>query len=335
MRATATRLAPVAHKVKKGLGVAARFAGKHLDPRNPYRSWKANRAAGIYFATDLTTHPTMGAALDRSIKPVSVWANVKGALLSKAHPARIAGALIAPLTIKIPQQLANGGLDARGLAQALNPTVLGFTFAGGILGEVSGAAVQSLLAKTGTTGAFAGLVVKPLISFGGYLAGMNLGENWQSGGSFRGAAARALRDIQPYRDAGQIFGYAMGSTFGQVAIQVKVLGGIVPGMIMGTLGAALGTKAANSAFFGGVDRSVRGWLNALADRIDPLPANAAAAPAQARPVMPDAESLTPRQHPSPLPPRATTMRAPAPRRGWTSRPPTGEPLDDLPNTATN
>ncbi|MBI4861209.1 MAG: hypothetical protein HY815_13270 [Candidatus Riflebacteria bacterium] len=295
-------------------------------PKTVRTNWKEGR----FYATDLTEHPTWQAALKRSMMPVDMSANVKAAFLGKVHPVKLVGNLADPLGIELGRQIASGeGLDFGRLVKSLHPAVVAGTFAGGLAGDVAGAALQSLLAKAGPVGAAAGFFLRPTVAFGAQVFGFNVGQGVAKGMTFRSSLAQGLRDIRPGRDFGQLMGGTLGSLFGQVLIPIPVVGGIIGGMIGGTLGALIGSKLGQVGLTGTLERSVMGLLGRWADAIegksrpDPaarVPPERSVEPGGGRDPPSPSASLTPGPG---APPRPRPAGPPA-------SPDSGPGMDDLP-----
>lgn len=266
---------------------------RQLNPAHLYRTARTNYREGRFYATDLSEHSSWRGALRQSFRPTDLRQNVRAAFLSKIHPARLAGNLLDPLGIELTRQLASGeGLNFGKLASSLHPVVIATTLVGGGIGDIGGAAVQSILARFGPVGATMGFVARPLMAFAGQLFSMNVGQGLVQGKSVRGAIADSLRTIKPERDFGQMLGGVIGGTLGQVFIPIPLVGGIIGGTVGGIVGGLLGNLLKDvpgfSHLFGGMTRLLNRWADSIegkrrepAPPPPPVPPLAAAPPAAA------------------------------------------------------
>jgi hypothetical protein len=243
-----------------------------MPPGSWVREARANAAAGRFFASDLTVHPTRADALHRSFVPVDAHANVAAALRGHVHPLALVGAVTFPIAVEVQRQIAAGeplnfrrilsNLDARAIAGA----ALG-SFGGGLVGAAGGAALQSALAGFGPAGAAVGLFARPVFDFMAATMGMEVGRELATTGSIRVAVAHSLTSIRPLRDVGQAVGGSIGAIVGQVLIPVPIVGGILGGMVGGIVGAAIGNALARAPVFADIDAAIRDRLTAAADWI--------------------------------------------------------------------
>lgn len=259
-------LATLASPVVAGritLGALVRKA----DPRAPIRTAAQNYRDGRFFATDNSVHPSPWEAIKRSVRPIDMKANVRAAMAQRFHWTRLIGAVVAPASIEIQRQITSGeGLSASRMLAAVDPKVMATTMAGGVIGEVGGAMVQSGLAKFGPIGAVAGFIARPLISFGASMTGYNVGKNLGKG-SLRKALADGVREIEPGRDLGQIAGYTVGAVLLQALIPIPVLSGIIGGTIGGLIGGTIGNMLAKGPLKG-VSNWMKRGLSRFADWIE-------------------------------------------------------------------
>lgn len=265
---------------------------RQLNPAHLYRTARTNYREGRFYATDLSEHATWREAMRQSFRPTDMRQNVKAAFLSKIHPARFVGNIFDPLGIELTRQLASGqGLDAWKLLTSMHPVVIATTMVGGGIGDVGGAAIQSVLARFGPVGATMGFIARPLLGFAGQLFSMNVGQGLVQGKSITAAMADSLRNIKPERDFGQLIGGVIGGTLGQVFIPIPLVGGIIGGTIGGIVGGLLGNLLAGVPGFSHLNRAITRALNRWADRLDPRtrnrpPATPPATPPAAPPATP-------------------------------------------------
>ena len=240
---------------------------RRIDPRTPVRTAQQNWRDGRFFATDNSVHPSPWAAIKRSVFPIDVKANVNAAIKARFHWTRLIGAVIAPASIELQREITSGeGVSLKKMVAAIDPKVMATTMAGGMIGEVGGAMVQSTLAKFGPVGAVAGFVLRPLISFWGSMTGYNVGKNLGKG--VRSAIAGGFREIEPGRDLGQVAGYTFGSVVGQALIPIPVLGAIIGGTIGSLIGGTIGNWLGKHGPLAGLNSWMKRGLNALADWIE-------------------------------------------------------------------
>lgn len=257
---------------------------RKVDPRAPIRTAAQNYRDRRFFATDNSVHTSPWQAIKRSVRPIDMQANVKAAMAQRFHWTRLIGAVVAPASIEIQRQITSGeGFSAGKMMAAVDPKVMATTMAGGVVGEVGGAMVQSGLAKFGPLGALAGFVARPLISFGASMTGYNVGKNLGKG-SLRDALADGIREIEPGRDLGQIAGYTIGAVLLQALIPIPVLSGIIGGTIGGLIGGTIGNILAKGPLKGVSDWMKRGlsrfadWIQGKKDKPKPVAAKPAGLP---------------------------------------------------------
>jgi len=254
-------------------GTSTRLSGREiirgLNPGKMVQTVRQNYREGRFYATDLTTHPTIKAALTRSMAPIDMGANVRATVWNHIHPLKIVASIADPIGLELVRQISSGeGLDFKKLLSALHPTIVGTTMVGAAAGDLAGAVIQSALAGLGPVGAGIGFFLKPALGFGGQVLGYNVGKGIVDGKGFKGAMASAIREIQPGRDVGQLLGGVIGMTLGQVLIPIPIVGGMIGGTLLGVLGAVVGSFLGKHGITASLNNVIRGWLGRLADRLD-------------------------------------------------------------------
>ena len=234
---------------------------------------RANYRNNNFYATDLTTHPTLEGALRRSMAPVDMAANVHSAIAQQFQPLNLAANVLFPIVSQIQRQVAaTGSLDLAAIAKTLDPKVLagsiGGSLAGGFLGGVAGASLQSALCGLGPVGAAAGFVLNPLINFFMTSIGTQVGQHIGEGQTLRNSFGEAFREIQPIRDTGQALGTGLGYVIGQVLIPIPLVGGIVGSMIGGLVGATASEWLLKIPAVANLESAMRRGLGHFADWIE-------------------------------------------------------------------
>lgn len=238
---------------------------ERIDPRRLVRTAARNYREKRFFAVDLTEHPTVRGALRRSLQPIDLRANLRGALATRLHPLKLFNGWWAPMSLLAQRRLADGQLPSvHELGKALDPWVFGSSLVGGLVGDVAGASVQSMFARGGRVLSIVGLVARPLIGQAFYLLGLEAGLGLREDPSPRRALSRALSALRPLRDLGNLAGYTAGMILGQALIPIPVIGGLIGGSVMGTLGMFLGNLLARSGPGESLDGRLRSALGSAA-----------------------------------------------------------------------
>jgi len=226
---------------------------------------------GEHYATDFTTHATVGEAMRHAMQPQSVGTAVKGSVKGTTHPLALAGHVIAPIAVEGVRQIKEDhSIDVRKLAGALDPLPIAGGVAGVIAGDAAGAVVQSTLgAVGGPVGQVAGMFVRPMMSWAGYMIGNNAGRSAKDGHfSMRTAFADTLRQTNPAQMACTVVGSTLGGMVGQALIPIPVVGYIVGSVVGGVVGSAVGNVIGKHGPLAVLNKALIGWMHRKADDLE-------------------------------------------------------------------
>jgi len=245
--------------------------GAALNPLKAVDTVKTNYRDHRFYATDYTEHSSIRGAINRSIRPVDIRTNVKAAFRGNLHPLSLLGNLVAPMGMEIQKQVyEDGKIDPIKLVKRLEPGALIGGTAGGLVGDMAGAAVQSTLSRVGGPfGPVLGFVARPLVSYAGFLVGSNFGRTCAEGKpSLKNAFADSIRSTDPMRDAGALIGGSVGSVIGQALIPIPVVGGIIGSLAGGVVGSMIGNFLGHHGPTGDLNEAAQRWMKEKADQMD-------------------------------------------------------------------
>ncbi len=237
----------------------------------------AQEAAGRQFLSlDYRSFPTFKQAVKNSISPTHFRANTGAVIRNTLDPLNPARYVTSVIFIEAQRQLASGnGLDLGAIISKLSPAGIAAGYVGAQGGELIGAGLQSILAKSlGPIGGFAGFAMRPILWYIGSSMGQEIGRDAMAGELDLGkAASSTLRAFSPTKDSSQMIGDALGSVVGQALIPIPLVGAMVGGGIGGTLGLLIGSGFLKSKVGLTMDELMRDRFNDAAGLIDGVSGN--------------------------------------------------------------
>ena len=241
---------------------------------SPARAEGVSTAAAsprIYLSVDYQTHSSFGSAVYRSFSPTNLRANVGAVGRNTIDPLNPFRYITSVLVLEAQKQIASGeGLDPKKLFEKLDLKALALGYLGAQGGEMLGAAIQSVLAKSiGPVGGVIGFAVRPVLWYLGSNIGQAAGKALGHGGDpLREGVEVALTEYNPVQDTLQMVGDNVGGVIGQALIPIPVVGGMVGGIFGGVTGLLMSKLVTGSEAGQKIDQKFRSRFRDFADLVN-------------------------------------------------------------------